>query len=206
MASVDFIFDFGSPNAYFVHRVLPGLVERTGASVRYVPCLLGGIFKSTGNAAPMVRNADVPAKMAYDMLEIRRFIADNGLIAFQMNPHFPVNTLLLMRGAVFAEREGFLPHYVESGMRHMWEQPRNMADPDVFVAAFDESGLDGAAILSGTQDEAVKASLAANTQRAVERGAFGIPTFFVGEEMFFGKERLGQVEREIARQGLGSAS
>jgi 2-hydroxychromene-2-carboxylate isomerase len=195
--TVDFIFDFGSPNAYLVHRTLPDLVERTGANVRYIPCLLGGIFKATGNQPPMVAFGSVKGKLEYEMLETQRFIARHGLTRFQFNPHFPVNTLLLMRGAVAAEMDGCLSEYVEAGLVSMWEQGLKMDEPEVFVEAMTRAGLDGAALIERTQAPAVKARLVENTAAAVQRGAFGIPTFYVGGEMFFGKERLGQLEEAI---------
>lgn len=197
--TVDFIFDFGSPNAYLSHQVLPGIAQRTGATFRYVPCLLGGIFKATGNQAPMVAFGGIKGKMDYEMLETRRFIARHGIERFQFNPHFPVNTLLLMRGAVAAEMDGGLGEYVDAGLAAMWEEGLKMDAPEVYVTAMSRAGLDGAALLERTQDPAVKARLAENTAAAVARGAFGIPTFYVGDEMYFGKDRLGQVEEEILR-------
>lgn len=197
-ATVDFIFDFASPNAYLVHRVLPGIAERTGATFRYVPCLLGGIFKATGNQAPMIAYAPIPNKLAYEQLEFRRFIERHGLSGFNFNPHFPVNTVLLQRGALAAEREGRLMDYIEAGLHHMWEAPKKMDDAEVYADAMRESGFDGAALVEAAQDPAIKQALIDNSSAAVERGAFGIPTFFVGDEMFFGKERLGQVEDAAA--------
>lgn len=197
--TVDFIFDFGSPNAYLAHQVLPGIAQRTGATFRYVPCLLGGIFKATGNQPPMVAFGGIKGKMDYEMLETRRFIARHGITRFQFNPHFPVNTLLLMRGAVAAEMDGRLAEYIDAGLVAMWEEGLKMDDPEVYVAAMSKAGLDGTALLERTQDAAVKARLVENTAAAVERGAFGIPTFYVGDEMFFGKDRLEQVEEEIRR-------
>jgi 2-hydroxychromene-2-carboxylate isomerase len=195
--TVDFIFDFASPNAYLAHKVLPAFAARTGAVIRYIPCLLGGIFKATNNKAPMVQFAEIPAKLAYDKLEIRRFIAAHGIAKFRMNPHFPVNSLLIMRGAIVAEADGVLDRYIDAVFTDMWEAGRNMADPEVVAAALTEDGFDGPAVLARTQDQSMKDKLAANTERAVARGAFGIPTFFVGEEMFFGKERLWQVAEAI---------
>jgi len=195
--TVDFIFDFGSPNAYLVHRVLPAIAHRTDAVFRYVPCLLGGIFKATGNQPPMAAFGGVKGKLDYEMLETRRFIARHELTRFHFNPHFPVNTLLLMRGAIAAEIDGRLAEYVEAGFTSTWELGLKMDDPEVYVEAMTRAGLDGAALLERTQDPTVKAKLAENTAAAVERGAFGIPTFYVGSEMFFGKERLGQLEEAI---------
>ncbi len=197
--NVDFIFDFASPNAYFVHKVVPDIVARTGAKFTYIPCLLGGIFRATGNQAPMITNANIKGKMAYDMLETQRFITRHKLSAFTMNPHFPVNTLLIMRGAIVAEMEDRLMPYIEAVLHHMWEAPKKMDDPAIVAAALSESGFDGPALLARTQEDAVKAKLVANTEAAVARGAFGIPTFYVGDDMFFGKERLGQVEEMLQR-------
>lgn len=194
---IEFIFDFGSPNAYLAHQVLPDIAKRTGAHVRYVPCLLGGIFKATGNQSPMMAFGQVKGKLAYEGLESRRFIAKHGISRFKANSHFPVNTLMLMRGAIVAEREGRLAEYIEAGLRAMWEEDRKMDDPEVFVAALTEAGFDGVKLLESTQDPEVKARLLANTTNAVDRGVFGIPTFFVGDEMFFGKDRLQQVEEEV---------
>jgi len=195
---IEFIFDFGSPNAYLAHHALPGLLERTGAKLVYTPCLLGGIFKATGNQPPMLAYGSVKSKMAYEQLEMQRFMKKHGITGFQFNPHFPVNTLTLMRGAIVAERNGELDRYIAAGLYHMWEDPKKMDEPDVFVAAMTSSGFDGQDILHETQDPEVKQQLVANTEKAVERGVFGIPTFFVGEEMFFGKDRLEQVEEELS--------
>lgn len=195
--SLEFIFDFASPNAYLAHKALPALIERAGATVIYTPCLLGGIFKGTGNAAPMVQYANIPAKLSYERLEMERFIAAHGLTKFAMNPHFPVNTLTLMRAAIAADMAGELDRVIEIGLSAMWENGDNMADPEVIARVLSAGGLDGAGLVARTQDQAVKDRLAANTENAVVRGVFGIPTFFVGEEMFFGKERLGQVEAAL---------
>ncbi|MEM7358145.1 MAG: 2-hydroxychromene-2-carboxylate isomerase [Pseudomonadota bacterium] len=198
MQQVDFIFDFGSPNAYLAHHLIPGIEERTGSKFNYIPCLLGGIFKATGNKPPMVALSDVKAKLAYENLEMQRFIKEHQ-IEFNFNPHFPVNTLLLVRGAIVAEQEGFLADYIDQGLNHMWRDPKKMDDPEVFAEAMNQSGFDGAGMLEKMQDPEVKQRLMDNTSAAVDRGVFGIPTFFVGSEMFFGKDRLGQVEQEINR-------
>ncbi len=195
--TVDFIFDFGSPNAYLAFKVLPAILERTGAKMKIIPSLLGGIFKATNNQSPMMAFGGVKGKLEYENLETRRFIKKHGLTAFKMNPHFPVNTLILMRGAIYAEREGFLDAYVEAGLKAMWEDGQKMDDPEVFVSVMNDAGLDGAAILAGTQAPDVKAGLIANTEAAVGRGVFGIPTFFVGDEMYFGKNTLGEVEEVL---------
>ncbi len=196
--TVDFIFDFASPNAYLADKILRDIAARTGAVINYIPCLLGGIFKATGNQAPMIAFAPVKGKMAYEMLETRRFIARHGLTHFTMNPHFPVNTLIMMRGAIAAQNDGRLAEYINAGLAMMWEQGLKMDDPAVYTTAMDAAGFDGAALLALTQEPDVKAGLITNTEAAVARGAFGIPTFFVGDEMFFGKERLGQVEEALS--------
>ena len=192
--SVEFHFDFGSPNAYLCHKVLPAIAARTGGTFRYVPVLLGGIFKLTNNQAPMVAFKDVKNKNEYARLEMKRFIARHGLTAFRMNAHFPVNTVQIMRGAIVAERSGFGSRYVDAVFAHMWEQSRKMDDAAVILAALGEAGMDGAAVLAGIQSQAIKDELAANTESSVARGNFGSPTFFVGDDMYFGKDRLGEVE------------
>lgn len=195
--TLDFIFDFGSPNAYLAYKALPPILERTGATLNIIPCLLGGIFKSTGNQPPLMAYGNVKAKMDYEQLEMQRFIDKHGLYDYRFNPHFPVNTLLLMRGAIFAQNAGQLESYLEAGLKCMWEKGLKMDDPQVFVQALTDAGLDGQVILDATREPAVKAKLIENTAAAVDRGAFGIPTFYVGEEMYFGKDRLDQVEEAL---------
>ena len=199
MTQVDFLFDFGSPNAYYSHKVIPGIEKRTGAKFTYVPVLLGGIFKLTGNQPPAIAFGNVKNKMPYEMLESQRFVKKHNLTQFKFNPNFPVNTLALMRMAVAAQQAGILPGYVDAVFHHMWEEPRKMDDPAVIKAALLESGLDADALIAAAQTPEVKQGLMANTEAAVERGAFGSPTFFVGKEMFFGKNTLGDVEEEILR-------
>jgi 2-hydroxychromene-2-carboxylate isomerase len=199
MKNVEFIFDFGSPNAYLAHRIIPEVEARTGATFVYNSCLLGGIFKATGNRSPFEQFAGVRNKLDYERLEIRRFVEHHQIDAFRMNPHFPVNTLLMMRGAVVAEDEGKLSPYVEACFRAMWEDGKKMDDPAVAGAVLDAADLDGRAILERTREQAIKDRLIANTEDAAARGVFGIPTFFVGREMFFGKDRMGRVEEEIIR-------
>ena len=199
MATIDFIFDFGSPNGYLAWQVLPGIAQRTGATINLIPCLLGGIFKATNNASPMVAFGNVKGKLAYEGLETRRFVAKHGIDRYRQNPHFPVNTLLIMRGLVAAKRMGVGDAYLDVVLKAMWEDGQKMDDPAVVAEVLTKAGLDAKAILEATQDPEVKAELMANTEAAAERGAFGIPTFFVGDEMFFGKERLGQVEEELPK-------
>ena len=195
---VEFHFDFGSPNAYFSHKLIPGIEQRTGAKFVYVPILLGGVFKATGNVAPMVAFKDVKGKLAYQRLETLRFIKKHGLTRFKMNPHFPVNTVQVMRGAVAAEADGQLEKYVDAVFRLMWEDEKKMDDPEVIRTSLDGAGLDGARTLARIQEQEVKDRLLKNTEASVARGTFGAPTFFVGDEMFFGKDKLRDVEEEIA--------
>jgi 2-hydroxychromene-2-carboxylate isomerase len=197
---VEFLFDFGSPNAYLAHKVIPEVEARTGAKVEYVPILLGGVFKLTNNKPPMVAFGGIKNKMEYEMLETRRFIARHRISKFQFNPHFPVNTLALMRMAVAAQVAGELPRYVDATFHHMWEVPKKMDDPSVIKEALSYSGLNGEALLEQAQSPEVKQRLMDNTEAAVARGAFGSPTFFVDEEIYFGKDRLGEVEEEILRR------
>jgi 2-hydroxychromene-2-carboxylate isomerase len=196
--TLEFIFDFASPNAYLAMKALPPILERTGATLKITPALLGGIFKATGNSAPMVQYAGVPAKLAYERLEMERFIAAHQLIAFRFNPHFPVNSLLIMRAAMVAEADGRLGAYVGVVLRAMWEDGLNMADPETVAAFLSANGFDGSAMRARAGEQAAKDALAANTAAAVERGVFGIPSFFVGDQMFFGKDRLDQVEAALA--------
>lgn len=193
-----FLYDFASPNAYFVHRVIPEVEGRLGRRFDYRPVLLGGLFKLSGNQAPMITNAGVPNKIAYDWLEIRRFIARHRLTKFTMNPHFPVNTLGAMRVAVAAEGEGLAEPVVEALFHHMWEDPRNLSDPAELARALGDAGLPAERLIAASGEEAVKQQLMANTQQAYERGAFGLPSFLVGDDLYFGKERLRDVEEAAA--------
>lgn len=196
--SVQFLFDFGSPNAYLSHRVIPGIEKRTGAKFQYVPVLLGGIFKATGNQSPVQAFAGIKNKLAYEGLETRRFVAKHGLTNYTQNPFFPVNTLLMMRIAAACEIDGTLAPYVEAAYHHMWEDPKKMDDPAIVHAALTQSGLNADALLARAQEQDAKDRLLANTNAAVERGAFGSPTFFVGDEIYFGKDRLRDVEEALA--------
>lgn len=196
---VDFLFDFGSPNAYYAHKVIPGIEARTGVTFTYVPVLLGGIFKLTGNQPPAVAFGNIKNKMPYEMLESQRFVKKHNITTFKFNPNFPVNTLNLMRMAVAAQHMGILPRYVDAVFHHMWEEPKKMDDPAVVQAALLESGLDADALIAAAQTPPVKQELMANTEKAVEQGAFGSPTFLVGNEIYFGKNTLQDVEEEILR-------
>lgn len=202
---VEFHFDFGSPNAFLAHRVIPALEQRTGVPFRYVPVLLGGVFKATGNVSPAESLRGIRNKAEYQALETRRFIARHDIRDFTHNPHFPVNTLKIMRGAICAAELGCFKRYVEEVFRHMWAEPKQMDDPAVIRAALEASNLPAAELMTGMDDPAVKQRLIDNTEDSVARGNFGSPTFFVGGEMFFGKDRLDAVEEEIERQKLKDA-
>jgi 2-hydroxychromene-2-carboxylate isomerase len=205
-ASIEFIFDFGSPNAYLAYRALPPITERTGARLVITPCLLGGIFKATGNQAPMIAFAPIKGKFEYEMLEVRRFVARHRLDKFRLNPHFPVNTLMLMRGLVAADEAGAGDAYLEMGLKGMWEEGLKLDDRDTLARRIDAAGLDSAKLLAAAETNQVKQKLMDNTAHAVARGAFGMPTFCVGHDMFFGKERLEQVEEAVEAQAARAAS
>jgi len=199
MPQVEFHFDFGSPNAYLAHLVVPQIEERTGVKFEYVPMLLGGVFKLTNNRSPAEKMAGIKNRLEYEQLELQRFVRRHGITQFKWNPFFPVNTLVIMRGAIAAQLEGVFARYVDEMFRHMWAEPKDMDDPAVIDAALKESGFDAATLLARTQEPEVKDRLLRNTQESVARGTFGSPTFFVGNEMFFGKDRLRDVEEEIVR-------
>ena len=193
-----FLFDFGSPNAFLSHEAIPAIEKRTGVKFEYVPILLGGIFKATNNKSPAETFAGVKNKREFHALETERFVKRFGVKPYTWNPFFPVNTLNLMRAAVAAQFESVFEKYVEAAFHHMWVEPKKMDDPEIAMQALASSGLDAARLLARSQDADVKARLIENTQSAVERGAFGSPTFFVGKEMFFGKEQLREVEEMVS--------
>jgi 2-hydroxychromene-2-carboxylate isomerase len=195
---VEFLFDFGSPNAYLAHKVIPGIEARSGARFIYTPVLLGGVFKATGNRSPMEAFAGIPAKLAYEALETRRFVARHGLAGYRLNPHFPVNTLAIMRGAEAARDLDVFADYVAAVYAAMWEDGRKMDDPPVIGEVLAAAGLPAERLMALTTDQGVKDRLMASTTRAVERGVFGSPSFFVGDDLYFGKDRLRDVE-EAAR-------
>jgi 2-hydroxychromene-2-carboxylate isomerase len=197
MPRVEFHFDFGSPNAYLAHLVIPEIERRTGAEFDYVPVLLGGVFKLTGNRSPAEAFAGIRNKPEYERLETARFIKRHGITAFRRNPFFPVNTLTIMRGAVAAERLGIFERYVDEIYRHMWSQPKQLDDPAVWHSVLRGAGFDAERLALLVQDPEIKARLLDNTTRSVERGTFGSPTFFVGDEIYFGKDRLRDVEEAI---------
>ena len=192
-----FLFDFGSPNAYLSHEAIPAIEKRTGVRFEYVPILLGGIFKSTNNKSPAETLAGVKNKPEFMKLETERFIKRFNVAPYVWNPFFPVNTLNLMRAAIAAQLEGVFETYVEAAFHHMWREPKKMDDPEVAAKALASSGLDPQKLFARAQEPEVKGKLIKNTEDAVARGAFGSPTFFVGNEMFFGKEQLREVEEMV---------
>jgi len=199
MTKVEFHFDFGSPNAYLAHLVIPEIEQRSGARFEYVPVLLGGVFKMTNNRSPAESMAGIKNRLEYEALERGRFLRRHNITQFKWTPFFPVNTLLIMRGAIAAQLDGVFERYVDEMFRHMWAEPKKMDDPEVVRSALEESGFNAASLLARTQEPEVKDRLLANTQASVARGTFGAPTFFVGDEIFFGKDRLRDVEDEIVR-------
>jgi 2-hydroxychromene-2-carboxylate isomerase len=201
---VEFQFDFGSPNAYLAELVMPAIEKRTGIKFEYVPVLLGGVYKATNNMSPAESLHGIRNKPEFQALETRRFIRRHNITSFKPNPFFPVNTLTLMRGAVAAQFEGVFEPYFRAAYHHMWEEPKKMDDPEVFRSAFASSGIDIDRLIARSREDDVKKRLIENTTDAVERGAFGSPTFFVGSEMFFGKDQLRDVEESIVEQ-LGAA-
>ena len=198
MPRVEFLFDFGSPNAYLSHLVIPEIEKRQQVKFEYVPILLGGVFKATNNRSPAEAFAGIKNKPEYQKLETERFVRKHGITRYQFNPFFPVNTLMIMRGAIAAKTLGIFERYVDEVFRHMWAEPKKLDDPVVLKAALIESSLPADRLFELAQTPAVKEALIAETQRAVDRGTFGSPTFFVDGEIYFGKDRLRDVEEAIA--------
>jgi 2-hydroxychromene-2-carboxylate isomerase len=205
MIKVEFMFDFGSPNAYLAEKVIPEIERCTGVKFEYVPVLLGGIYKLTNNRSPGEAFAGIKNKPEFMELETQRFVRRHNITTFRKNPFFPVNTLQLMRGAVAAQFEGVFEPYFRAAYHHMWEEPKKMDDPQVAREAFISSNIDFDRLFARSQQPEVKARLLEITQDAVNRGAFGSPTFFVGKEMFFGKDQLRDVEEAIAAAQVPAA-
>lgn len=194
--TIELIFDFVSPNAYLVWQPLRALAARQGAQIKITPAFLGGMHKLTGNAPPFIRDADVKGKNAYASLEMQRFIAKHGLHRFKMNPKFPFNSVNLLRMLVSLEGDDQIK-FIDALTPAIWEQGLDVSDAAAVAAVLTVAGFDAEALAAKTQDAAIKQTLIDNTERAVERGTFGIPTFYLGKEMFFGKERLGQIEEML---------
>jgi len=205
MSLVEFHFDFGSPNAYLAHLVIPQIERRTGGKFAYVPVLLGGVFKLTGNRSPAESLAGIKNKPEYERLETERFLKRHGITRYRRNPFFPVNTLAIMRGAVAAQRLCIYERYIDEIYCHMWAEPKKLDDPEVLRGALIEAGFDAGRLLALSQTDEVKNELRANTDRSVARGTFGSPTFFVGDDIYFGKDRLRDVEEAILCGGTGQA-
>jgi len=198
--TLDFYYDFGSPNAYFAWKALHGVTERTGLDVIMHPVLIGGVFKTTGNQPPWQAFGNVPNKMKYMQLEIQRFIKDHNLTEFKFNSAFPVNTLLAMRGAIAAQQAGVHDAYYPAVFKAIWEEDKNISLPEVLAEVLDGVGLEGTALVTATQTPEVKQALMEATQACVDRGTFGLPTFFLGDDIYFGKDRVWQIERAVTRK------
>lgn len=190
--TVEFYYDYGSPNAYLAHVRLPEILKRSGGMVKLRPMLLGGVFQITGNVSP----ATNPLKAPNGVRDMRRFIGRHK-VPFKMNPHFPVNTLKMMRGAMVAEEEGYLDRYNDAMYRAMWVDELKMDDDSVLADALTKAGFDAAHIAKRSAEDAIKTRLKTYTEAAAKHGVFGAPTFFVGEEMFFGQDRLDFVEEAL---------
>ena len=197
--NVQLVFDFVSPNAYLIWWPLRDLLRESGAGLDVFPVFLGGMHKLTGNAPPFVRDAEIKGKNAYAMLEMQRFVARHGLSRFKMNPKFPFNSIMLQRMLYAADQDGRGVQFVEAMLPAIWEEELDVGNVDAVAAAVTAAGFDLADLAQRAQTDEVKQGLIENTQDAVERGVFGIPTIFVGTEMFFGKERLGQIAEELAK-------
>ncbi|MEO9634711.1 MAG: 2-hydroxychromene-2-carboxylate isomerase [Parasphingorhabdus sp.] len=194
---IELIFDFVSPNAYLIWQPIKALAAKHDATILVTPTFLGGMHKLTGNAPPFVRDADVKGKNDYSMLEMNRFIQKHGLTKFKMNPKFPFNTITLQRMlvALAPDERGAL---VEALLPGIWEQGLDVTDAEALGKILQDGGFDAEALFAKTQDPAVKQGLMDNTDHAVERGAFGIPTMYVDGEMYFGKERLEQIDEQLS--------
>ena len=195
---VDFIYDVATPNGYLAHKVIPECADRTGVKFNYVPCLAGGIFKLTNNTPPLIATADIKNKADYFFIEMNRFIEKYNLTKFKNNSYFPQNSLNIQRGAIAAEKLGILKEYIECTMSAMWEKDLNIQDLKILEKALDDEGIDHKTILEMIQTKECKDKLIANTSWAVEKGAFGIPTFLIDDQIFFGKDHLYQLEDYIS--------
>lgn len=196
---VELIFDFVSPNAYLIWHPLREVLKRTGAGLDVIPVFLAGMHRLTGNAPPMIRDKEVKGKVEYSMLEFQRFIAKHNLVHFRMNPKFPFNSILLQRMLFAADQDGRAVQLIETLLPAIWENEVDATDPEAIAQVLSDGGFDAQDLLGRAGSDEVKQGLVDSTSEAVERGAFGIPTIFVGNEMFFGKERLAQIEEELEK-------
>ena len=193
--NVDFIFDFASPNAYLCHKAIQNLEKTHDIKFKYVPCLLGGIMKLSNNQPPMVTLAEIPNKMKYEFdTAFNRFMREHGITKFKMNEYFPVNTISLIRGAIVAQKNDFFDSYVEIVLSGLWEKSLKLDSPEALQALLTEYDCHADLVIEGIAKDEIKKELIANTNQAVERGAFGIPTFFVEDEMFYGKDTLRELK------------
>ncbi|NRD89016.1 disulfide bond formation protein DsbA [Sphingopyxis sp. BSNA05] len=195
--TIELIFDFVSPNAYLIWQPLKALADKHGATIAITPAFLGGMHKLTGNAPPFIRDAEVKGKNEYAMLELGRFVKRHGLAKFKMNPHFPFNTITLLRMLVALPAEK-RAEFIELLLPPIWEDELDVTDGETLGKILQDGGFDAADLLAQTQDPAIKQALIDNTENAVERGAFGIPTIYIDGEMYFGKERLGQIDEQLS--------
>ena len=196
--AIEFFFDFVSPTSYLAYEKLKGVVGRTGAEVLFRPMVLAAVFQATGNDTP----ARIPAKLNYYLVDMQR-VADRGGFPFKMNPHFPFRSLRLLRGALVTLEEGSFPAFGDAVFRATWADGLNMEDDGIADGFIARAGLDAVSLAARVTEPAIKEALRARTQEAVERGAFGAPTFFVGQEMFFGQDRLDWVERAVLAKSKG---
>jgi 2-hydroxychromene-2-carboxylate isomerase len=198
--TLEFFFDYGSPFSYLADTQLDGLAARTGAEIAYRPILLGGVFKQTGNASPIT----IEAKRNYMRVELGRWAKRYGIAPLR-NAHFPINTMRLMRGAIAAQRAGVFPTYHRAVFDAFWARGLNLGDDAVMREVLQQAGLDAVRLNAMSEEQAVKDELRRNTEEAVRRGAFGAPTFFVGEDIFWGNDRLDFVEQALAAAAAARA-
>ena len=194
---VDFIFDVASPNTYLAHKIIPQIEERTGAKFEYIPCLLGGIHKLSNNQPPFIAYADCKNKSDYQMIEVERFVKQHQLSKYKFNSHFPPVTIQVQRGAIAAQELGIFNEYFECVIAAMWENDKNISDIEILQGILKENNFDVASIMNIVTSQECKDKLIANTDNAVSRGAFGAPTFFFEDQIFFGKDHLYQLEEYI---------
>ena len=193
--NVDFIFDFASPNAYLCHKAIQNLEKTHDIKFNYIPCLLGGIMKLSNNQPPMVTLADIQNKLKYEFdTAFNRFMKEHNITKFKMNEHFPVNTISLIRGAIVAQKNDFFESYVEIVLSGLWEQSLKLDTPEALHELLNNNDCYPDLVIEGIAKDEIKAELIANTSEAVEKGAFGIPTFFVENEMFYGKDSLRELK------------
>jgi 2-hydroxychromene-2-carboxylate isomerase len=199
MQQIEFMYDFGSPNAYLVHKCLPEIANRCNAEVAYRPILIGGVFKATNNQPPLMAFAGIPGKVDYIRIEMARFL-ERHKVSFKFNPHFPVNTLNVMRAAVYATGKSWENKYIDAVFEAMWVDGKDMSNLDVVAKVLADAGLPTHDIMDAMQNADIKSSLADVTNAAVARKIYGSPTMFVGKEMFFGKDSLGDLEWRLSQR------